>query len=475
MANLVKKSGDKLSTSITTLDPSLGGYLSSLGLPTDNLLASTTQRRIVISQLESAIELIEPDERRRSVYLSRFVTAAAVGLFDAAVTYLWNETVRALRKKVADFDLSYFFDVAEKRETYRQKLHTVDDLSAIEDATLVDTCARIGLLSEVNRERLRHVNYMRNHASSAHPNETEISGAELVAWLTVCVQYAIASNLEPSVLTVQRLLSNIRTHEIPSKDFGVICGEIPRLGQPRIDDLLWTVFGMYVDPGSSASTRSNIDNLATHIWNASSEDRRHEVGARYAVFAKNADIQRKSLADQFLSGVGGARYKSEDVLVAELLEKLRALRSAHNGGNNFYNEWPHAKDLESSLPISGMVPRAARLEWVRVLVQCWVGNGLGYRDGVDEAAVPHYHAHLVTFGEAEIVTLLWLMDDPDFTVDLHRSKTATRLQRLVADFKTKTNNVHILRALDVIVQSPVPGKVGPTTEYKGALASLPVH
>jgi hypothetical protein len=33
----------------------------------------------------------------------------------------------------AAIDLSYFFDTAEKRETYRAKLQTADDLATLDD------------------------------------------------------------------------------------------------------------------------------------------------------------------------------------------------------------------------------------------------------------------------------------------------------------------------------------------------------
>jgi hypothetical protein len=93
----------------------------------------------------------------------------------------------------ASIDLSYFFDTAEKRESHRAKLQTVEDLRALEDLTLIDTCARVDLLTDVNRERLRHINYMRNHASAAHPNQSDLTGQEMVAWLSNCLRYAITA------------------------------------------------------------------------------------------------------------------------------------------------------------------------------------------------------------------------------------------------------------------------------------------
>jgi len=102
-------------------------------------------------------------------------------------------------------------------------------------------------------------------------------------------------------------------------------------------------------------------------------------------------------------------------LAGELLDKLGTLKSAHFGHNNFYNEYPHAKILGESLPPTGMVPRAARPTWVKVISTCYIGNGLGYKEGVDESALPYYQKYCNGFTDAEHIDFLHLFNDPEFT------------------------------------------------------------
>jgi hypothetical protein len=83
----------------------------------------------------------------------------------------------------------------------------------------------VDLISDVNRERLRHVNYMRNHASAAHPNQNELSGQEMIAWLANCLKAAITAKPEKAVIVTKQLLTNIRTVAIPEVDFPVICSD----------------------------------------------------------------------------------------------------------------------------------------------------------------------------------------------------------------------------------------------------------
>jgi hypothetical protein len=252
----------ELETSIQGFNAPLASFLGNLGLPTEKVLVDFKERRFVLQSMQATLDVLPHDERTKAFYLSKFSVAIMVGLFDAALNFLWDEVILALRRLAVSIDLSYFFDTAEKRESYRSRLQSEEDLRLLDDMTLIDTCARVDLLSDVNRERLRHVNFMRNHASAAHPNQSELTGAEMVAWLSNCLKYAITAKPDHAVIATKQLLTNIRTTLIPEKDIPVIAIDLQKFSPERVDDLLWTLFGIYVDPSQKAECRTNIANLA---------------------------------------------------------------------------------------------------------------------------------------------------------------------------------------------------------------------
>lgn len=466
----------------TTLEKSIAGlsqpvadYLADLSLPTEDVLAPVEERRKVVHGLADALDILPLEAREKAYYLSKFTVAVAVGLFDGAVSYLWNETVRALRALVARTDLSYFFLVAEQVNSRNRGLKTEEDLEAVQDHDVLEVCRRIGLLSDVNYRRLEHVNYMRNNASAAHPNDQDIDGHELLGWVSVCLRHAITAEPDASVVIVTRLLENVRTQIIPASDFQVIGREVGRLRQERVDDLLWALFGLYIDPRQTPDVKTNIKNIAPFVWQSSSEDRRYEIGARYGLFRKNADIPRKDAASDFLASVGGQNYRDEDSLAAELLDKLQALKGAHFGLDNFYNEYPHAQSLAESLPTNGKVPRPARPFWVKVITLCYVGNGYGYKRGVDERALPHYEKYVSYFGDDEVAEFLRLFADPEFSSTLDRSRTDTRCREFANRLSDQTERAGLRAGLQLVQAAPaksLPG-IASTTAFKKALANLP--
>ena len=91
---------NELGQSIETFSSPLASFLRNLELPTTDILASIEDRKIVISQLERVLEKLPTDSRNQATYLTRFSVAVSVGLFDGALNYLWNETIKALRNLV---------------------------------------------------------------------------------------------------------------------------------------------------------------------------------------------------------------------------------------------------------------------------------------------------------------------------------------------------------------------------------------
>ena len=104
--NLSISTNSNLNTNVDSLSLAITTYLEQVNLPTQGVLVPVTERNKVINHFQDILEENIPTEiRRENLYLSKFISACGVGLFDAALNYLWNETIVSLRKKVVNFDL----------------------------------------------------------------------------------------------------------------------------------------------------------------------------------------------------------------------------------------------------------------------------------------------------------------------------------------------------------------------------------
>jgi hypothetical protein len=460
-------------TSIRAFNEPLAELLDFVGLPVDNVLNPIEERRKVIFSLVSVLEILPYEQRQKSVYLSKFTVAITAGLFDGALNFLWDETVKALRRMAVKYDLQYFFSVAESVSARYKNLNKEEDLEAISEFDLLDICRRIGLINDLNHKRLEHVNYLRNHASAAHPNEHEISGHEMISLLENCLRYAITAIADHSVIQIKTLFENIRKHKINDDDFNLICEELEKQPQERINDFIQSIFGIYCDPRQEQHTKENIEKLISTLWASCEDEIKYRIGSKYGVYRKNGENDRRNAAQKFLEIADGLEYKDEDSLVAELIEKLQDLRTVHFGWNNFYNEYPHAKSIADSLPKQG-IPKAARKLFVRVICQCWIGNGKGFRKGVDERAIVHYSEFISMFGIEEVKTFLELLADPEFVTDLENQIPDARVRQLAKRFKAVTTDIHINRALDLVIAFPQKsiGKITTDFRYKEIIKNI---
>lgn len=444
---------EQIESSIAAYNKPLADLLIHIGLPTENILSPIEERRKVIFAIESTLEILPKNDRPNATYLSKFMIAVAVGLFDGAINFLWDETIRALRRLVIRFDLEYFLGVAQTISNKYKSLTTAESLEAISDYDLLDISRRVGLISEINFHRLAHTNYLRNHASAAHPNENAVSGIEMLGLLEICLKYAIVAVPDHSIILVKKLFDNIRRNIIPSEDFSLIGKEILKLPQERIDDFVLSLFGIYTDTRSNTQIRDNIEGLNLEIWSKISEDTKLRIGSKFGYYRKNGDVDRKDLVQKYLESVNGLIYKDEDSLSAELMEKLQNLKTVHFEWNNFYYECDHAKSLKSSLPVTG-IPKAVRKLFVKVVCMCYVGNGRGFREGVDENALAYYKDFISAFTIIEIIEFIFLFRDAEFVQDFNYNKPDQRLRKLSKYFLTKTKDTHVNKILELIINFP---------------------
>lgn len=446
-------------------------YLNHLGLPTENVLVDVSERRKVIANLPAITEEIAPARRSNSLYISKFIAACGVGLFDAALNYLWNETVSNIRNKVARFDLEYFYDSVVTDPKRRASLKGEDDLKKIEEWELIRGCLLTGIISEIGYKHLDYIRDMRNYASAAHPNHNRLSGLQLVTWLETCIREVLSKEPEGPVIEVRRLLVSLREETLTRDDIPPIASSLASLPDDLALSLLRTAFGMYTDTKTSTNTRANISFISPALWSSCGEEARHEIGLKHAVFSANGEVARKRLASDFLQRVEGLSYLPTDTLAVEVKAVLDGLGSAHNGYNNFHNEPAFARALRAYVPGTGIVPPSVENQYTKTLVMCKIGNGYG----VSQQAEPIYDELIARFSDNHFKAMLRLIGgDREFQSRLQFPQCRANLRCLTDGVSSRTTNGIIRRALRFVAEAE-PDAIGTiwlTGEYMRSMSAL---
>lgn len=455
---------DGITTTLNQIYEPLEEFVTYNGLPTENVLASNCEKVKLFSGFSGAIELLPIEKRKDASYLTKFVVSCAVGLFDGALNFLWDEVIRSLREKVTSYDLLYFYSVAEQINSKYKNLSTSEDLECISDFDLLSILKRIDFFDDIAFKTLEYVNYLRNHASAAHPNTNDLSGIKITGLLEDAIKYSIMLEPNSSTIIIKKLFNNIRTTEIPIEDFDVIVNELKKFPTTRIDDFVSSLFGLYCDLRIEEFVQKNILEISKRAWLLISDENKYNIGSKFGFYRKNGDVEQKERVNIFLENVDGLKFKDSDSIVAEMIEQLNQLRSVHYGINNFYNEYPYARDIAKTIPSTG-IPSTVKKIFIKTICICYAGNGYGYKEGVDETAVTVYEKFIQNFGNEEIKLFLLLFNDEEFVVDFYKTKPEKRIKQLCNILKLQTTNSDLISGLDVIIKSNNLDKLRLTTDY----------
>lgn len=405
-------------------------FLEQHNLPFERIFVGVPERLNVFKNLEGVIAQIEPKEKQQSLYLSKFIAGVASGLFDAALNYLWDETILQIRKRVVQYDLEYFYDNAVSGEK-RKRLKDENDLTKIDDYDLIKGAKEIGLISELGFKHLEYINYMRNWASAAHPNQNEITGLQLISWLETCVKEVISLPISKITIQIKQLLAGIKTSNISDQEAQEIAVFFTNLTQEQINNLASGFFGIYIKPDTDSQTLQNINKLLPLIWNRVDEDTKNTFGLKYGTYVANNFQHEKKLSREFLQIVNGEGYIPDDLRIVEIETAIDNLLSSHRGFNNFYNEPSFARQLKRIVGEPPKVPKAISKKYVLSLVDVFLTNG----NGVAVAAQPVYEELLSNLDSFQANVAVLSFNDTGISSKLQFGICQNKFKELIATVK----------------------------------------
>jgi len=385
--------------------------LDAVGLPSDQVFVSVDQRAVMLSNMGSVLSTLQADILARSHYISKMIAASAVGLFDAALNYLWDELVSELRRRVIGFDLGYFYDTAAGGSDLRKNLKSEDDLHRIDDASMLRASHEIGMLTDVGYQRLDHIRYMRNHASAAHPNQVTLTGLDLANWLQICINEVINTPPDTVTATIGKLLANVKKDRLDQSAIDQAAVFFDQLPADRADTLASGFFGLYTAPDRTVIVADNIRTLWPKLWPFIREETRSSYGLRHARASANAETDYATAARELIELVNGTAYLTPEIRAVEMDTALEVLVSTHRGMNNFYNEGTPARRVSELAGPQGDVPSAIRDRYVRTITELYIGNGYG----VSWNAEPTYLDMIQRFSSSDAGVALRMFNDVAFS------------------------------------------------------------
>ena len=415
-------------------------YLQQFGLPTDNIIASTEERAVVAANLPGLVSTLSLEERKDARYLSKFIGATAIGLFDAALNYIWNEVVLNLRKKTVIYGIDLFYDAAvggNNRSMYKDE----SDLDGLKDIVLLDTCRKLELISDIVYRKLDYILTMRNEVAASHPNVESIGGYELLGWLQTCVKDVLQDKPSESAIRIRALVDNLKSRKdvVDENTVSRLSAELRNLSTPHVHNLLISLFGMFVAPNTDQVLRKNISLISKDVWECADDRVKYRIGVMIDGYRTNLQKDRLKHGIDFLVLVNGRMYETLPAKIISLENLADRLDDAHDGWDNFYHEPPIMQEILQFCRKSTDIPKEVLPKLVKVVLRCRIGRGLSYRNGVSPGGLPLYDA-------------FWGMMDDDGIIEcilsLYNSDVNSKLDNSICQ-KHLSDILNILRPLAI--------------------------
>ncbi|MFE7111204.1 hypothetical protein ACFU98_32550 [Streptomyces sp. NPDC057575] len=437
--------------------------LAQSALPTDGILVGLEERHALLESSGFALRRLPAGKRGQATYISKMIIAGSVGLFDAALNYLWDETVLELRKRVVNFDLQYFYEVAEKNDNKRKELKDEDDLPKLDDQKLLSGCREIGLISDIGFQELDLIRYMRNWASAAHPNQAELDGLQLANWLGTCIKHAITLPYDHITAQVKKLLVKVKEKRLDDSAIKEVTTFFVNLPPVQADPLASGFFGRYTTLTTGPETLDNIRRLWPELWQQVSEETRYNFGFRLGRFRANGDQEQAEHARQLIDLAEGATYLPAEERAWELDGALDDLIDAHNGWSNFYTEPPIARRLQELVGQHGDVPEGLSRKYVLGIIEAFLSNG----NGIAVNADPVYRDLIARFNPQQASLALRAFTDPTIASKLQQKLPQEQWAELLGLIENKFTGRRDRDLLDTVEKhAGKPHQLGKDPEIK---------
>ena len=370
---------------------SIASITDALGIPRD-VLAPDIEIVHAWQDLPRELQAIPP--QLRGELIARMCVAVGTGLFDGAISYIWNATILHLRQRIRDFGLPVVSQILQQE-------FEEDDLIDLQDNNLLDMCLKLDLITEDGSFFLNQCRDTRNNFSAAHPAIGKINDRELITFLNRCVRYALSDESYPVGIDLNGFMNAVKGKRFTDAQHDKWIDRIDATHDPQRQLLFGTLHGIYCDPASPAQARLNALGLCSGYQAKFTSPIKSDLIDRHSNYAAKGDTQRHRASQRFFEKIGLLTLLNKPERHSLISAAVRRLWNAHLGMDNFYNEPSFAERL---LALSALeaIPETIQEQFVYTVTACYIGNG----HGVSRAAVEFYEAMIRSFSPREIGILL---------------------------------------------------------------------
>ena len=437
---LITKTEECISTA-NSMEWALTQYLGELWLPNDNIFVLMDERAHFFNNAPYHLNKLDISKKNKAIYLSKFFAAVSSWLFDAALNYLWNETINDLRNKIIKFNLDFFISTIDISDKKRKDLNDTKDLSNLWDYDLIKWARKISLVSEIGFKELEHINYMRNWASAAHYNNADLTATKLLHYFEVCLKEVISLPTPVVIADINKFFNDIKDRELEKSNLLATISSFKNLRILEKENLINGLFWIYIDEQTKQFSIENINNFIDKFDENISDEAKEEIWLRYYSYKASNEEYKEKKSREFLELIKWIGFIPDNIRVNEIKIALDELLSAHyaNDFTNFQTEPIFANQLEKIVWEYWKVPQQIKKQYVEWIVNVFLTNWHSNAWNAD----PYYIRMIKNFDISSVKIAIISFLNSDISLKLQYSISKSRYIEMLEMIEWKVINENI--------------------------------
>lgn len=299
-----------------------------------------------------------------------------------ALLDIWNTAISNLRRRVEAYGVELFTSVV-KDEPGRKRYDPTGDTpnerwNGVDDLTLIAGATSLSLLNKKAGKVLEMINWMRNHASTAHGTDFKVEKEDFIGLVILLQKNLFEAPLPDPGHSVSSLFDPVKTVTLSDEQIGMMQDQVRGLRQQD----LRICFGFMLDilcQGTEPSLQ-NTKALFPLVWERATDELHKTAGIKYHQLAISPDSDesadkgaRVRLLD-FLVQVKGIQYIPDAARAVLYRHAAKQLASAKDESYGWSSEETAARTLHQ---LGLNVPSICFEEVYQEILTVWCGNYWG--------------------------------------------------------------------------------------------------
>lgn len=321
------------------------------------------------------------DEREAS-YIEEAKKLFSMNMHSYALVAIWNAAVCNLRRRVEAYGVELWQSVV-KADVGRKKYDPTGDTLAerwndVDDYVLIVGAGRLGLLDAKAVKSLEMINWMRNHASSAHDSDCRVDANDVIGLVLLIERNLFTKQLPDPGHSIGALFNPIKKQLLGKDEINSLRDQIVSLSNQDIR----TMFGFLVDliVKGEEPALTNASALFSTVWERAGEDLRKQLGSKYHTYVldpdsdESTDKKAKTRLINLLVQFDAIKYIPEGARARLFRRAAEKLAEAKDSMYGWGKEETASKNL---LQLGTCVPSVAFESVYQEILAVWCGNYWG--------------------------------------------------------------------------------------------------